>query len=256
MYSERNEQGFREIDVEETLKHINWFTEKAPNRISGTGDDRVAANYIVGKLREYGWDAGIYEFFTYNSRVGKSSLKICSPVDISIKSKPCVHVESTSSGGTRGELLYVGAGAESDYEGKDARGKFVMVEVSYAPATPEKARIASRKGALGIICMTWGEAQHEAISMRGLKAVWGNPTETTFYDIPKVAGVSISRRDGEYLRDLCAKHESVVINLDCQGERLWESLAQPYGYLKGKDDSQEFVLVSAHLGRLVSRSNL
>ena len=49
----------------------------------------------------------------------------------------------------------VGMKAE-DYIDKDPRGKIVLVEVSYAPATPEKARIAAEKGTIGIVCINWG----------------------------------------------------------------------------------------------------
>ena len=44
--------------------------------------------------------------------------------------------------GISGELVYVGAGALADFEGKDVRGKIVLTELSYSPARHEKQRIA------------------------------------------------------------------------------------------------------------------
>lgn len=45
----------------------------------------------------------------------------------------------TSPDGDVYELIYVGAGGEDDYDDKDVEGKAVLVEVSYAPATPGKS---------------------------------------------------------------------------------------------------------------------
>ena len=86
---------------------------------------------------------------------------------------------------------------EDDYDDKDVEGKAVLVEVSYAPATPEKAMIAYRKGAKAMICMNWGRKDEAVICMRGLKGVWGNPTRESFEKIPKITGCSITRRDGD-----------------------------------------------------------
>ena len=72
-------------------------------------------------------------------------------------------------------MVYLGSGGEEDYAGKDVAGKAVLVEVSYAPATPEKAMLASEHHAAAMICMNWGTTEHELICNRGLKAVWGKP---------------------------------------------------------------------------------
>lgn len=56
---------------------------------------------------------------------------------------PCCHINSTPPEGQEFEVVYLGSGGEEDYAGKDVAGKAVLVEVSYAPATPEKAMLAS-----------------------------------------------------------------------------------------------------------------
>ena len=82
--------------------------------------------------------------------------------------------------------------------------------------------------------------------MRGLKGVWGNPTRESFEKIPKITGCSITRRDGEYLRDLYLAGEKLEIKLKITAERLWETLPQPSGFIKGKDP-EKFLLVTGHL---------
>ena len=159
-----------ELDVDRAMSHILWLTENTPRRISGTGQDRIAAEYIVKEMKSYGCEAEILEFETYNSRPGTSEITILSPELKTLDSMPCCHIEPTSPDGDVYELIYVGAGGEDDYDDKDVEGKAVLVEVSYAPATPEKAMIAYRKGAKAMICMNWGRKDEAVICMRNGKS--------------------------------------------------------------------------------------
>ena len=68
-----------ELDVDRAMSHILWLTENTPRRISGTGQDRIAAEYIVKEIKSYGCEAEILEFETYNSRPGTSEITILSP---------------------------------------------------------------------------------------------------------------------------------------------------------------------------------
>lgn len=234
------------LNADMAMDHIKWLTENTPDRMSGKGQDRKAADYIMKKLGEYGCETKLLEFHTYNSWPEYSDLKVLSPETITIKSIPCCHIASTLPEGIKAELVYVGPGGYEEYKDKDVRGKVVLVEVSYAPATPEKARIAAEKGAVGIICMNWG-GDEDVICRRALKAVWGNPTPETFKNIPQLAGVSITRKAGEYLTELCKNNEKVEILLNVKSTRQWMNLAQPIGILKGSEKPEQFLLVSAHL---------
>jgi len=235
-----------ELDINKVTQHIKWFTEETPARISGSGQDRKAAEYIVNTLRSYGLEAGIYEFEAYNSRPGSGSLQITSPIREVVPCQPCAHVLSTPPAGVEAELVYVRAGGQEDYEGIDVKGKIVLAEVSYAPATPEKARIAWSKGAIGIVLANWGTPEEDVICMRALKAVWGNPTTKTFNEIPQIAGVTISRPWGEKLAGLCQKG-TVRVKPCVTSPRFWEKLPQPYGILRGSVEPEKFVLVTGHL---------
>lgn len=235
------------LDVEKSADHVRWLTDHTPSRISGMGQDREAAEYICKKIEEYGLESKILEFEAYNSHPGTSKVKIVAPVQKEISSIACCHIESTPVGGADYEVVYLGSGGEEDYVGKDVAGKAVLVEVSYAPATPEKAMLASEHHAAAMICMNWGTAEHELICNRGLKAVWGNPTPESFGKIPQIVGISITRKDGEYLKELCLSGEKVVLHMDVQSQREWQTLPQPMGILRGTEEPEKFLLVSAHL---------
>ena len=236
-----------ELDTQKCIEHIEWLTKNTPARISGQGQDRRAAEYIVEKMSSYGLDAKILEFETYNSHPIGSSLRVLSPVAMEVDSLPCCHVASTPEEGCTYELVYMGSGGEEDYIGKDVAGKAILVEVSYAPATPEKAMLASEHGVAAMICMNWGTPDQELICGRALKAVWGNPTPESYPHIPQIAGVSITRKDGEKLKELCLNNEKVTIQLSVQATRHWQKLPQPMGILRGTEEPEKFLLVTAHL---------
>lgn len=238
------------LSGETNWEYTNHLTTIAPRRISGMGDDRVASEWVVEKFKAFGLEAEVVDFEAFNSNPVASQLKILEPVNLLLQSNPCCHILSTPEAGVEMELIYVGAGDYKDYEGIDAKGKAVLVEVSYSPATPEKSRIASEMGAAAMICANWGEdgnAEQDYICGRGLKAVWGNPTPETYRDLPQIAGVGITHSDGLYLKELCQKNDRVKINLSVQSTRSWDMLPMPVGYLRGTEEPEKYLLVNGHI---------
>ena len=239
-------QIMSELDVNKSMEHVLWLTDNTPERISGKGDDTKAALYIYEKMKEYGLYSYVEKYDSYNSLPIYSKLTVLEPENRIIESLPCCHISSTSSGGIDIELEYVGAGAHEDYAGKDVKGKAVLVEVSYSPASPEKARIALEKGAVAMIFMNWGNDE-DVICNRAMKTVWGVPTPETFNQIPQIIALSIARKSGLYLKEMCLKNNNVKINIISQATRQWDKLSQPVAILKGSENPEEFLLVGAHL---------
>jgi hypothetical protein len=235
--------------IAEVMRHVDHMRTATPYRKSGSGQDRQAGQYVVDTLNSYGLDAYLQEFETYDSDLGESVLEIVSPERRVVASLPCTHIDPTPDEGYTSEIVDVGPGGFAHYEGKDVRGKIVLAEVSYAPSTPEKARIAALKGAAGILLMNWGRDDQPDIPWRGLKSVWGNPTPETWKDIPRLFGVSISRRDGLAIRALMQAGK-VVVKARVTAKREWRVLPQPIGWLRAPATSPErdqFIIVSGHL---------
>lgn len=231
------------------MRHVDHMRTHFLNRKSGQGTDLAAGKYVVETLASYGLEAALQEFETYDSDIGSSFVALGGPDGAIIDSLPCLHVEPTPIEGVTAELVDVGPGGLADYEGKDVRGKIVLAEVSYAPATPEKARIAASKGAVGIVLMNWGTDDSRYIPWRALKAVWGNPTPESWSEIPRLFGVSISRADGMMIR---RKMQAGRISLHVQlaASRVWRKLHQPVAWLRAPESSPErdqFVVVSGHI---------
>lgn len=235
-----------QIRLEEITQHIRWMVENTPYRMADSEDERRAAAYVAGQLSSYGLDAKILKFNTYNSFPQTSRVEILSPEPMVIDSLPCGHIVSTVPEGEELELVFVGNGGYPDYEGLDIAGKAVLVEVSYAPAVPEKARIAAEKGARAMVCMNWGSGQH-VICHRALKAVWGNPTRETLSQMPRLIGVGVTQNDGRMLRDWCRSGQTVKVRLAAQSPARWSQICQPFGILHGNGRSDQIIVVGSHI---------
>lgn len=234
-----------ELSEERVWGHVRHLVEGIPNRISGGGGDFQAAEYFRGELQGCGLDVEWCEMELFNSRPGTADVRVLSPETRVLDADCCLHIASTAPEGISGELVFVGPGGLSDYDRKEVRGRIVLAEVSHAPATPEKARIAATHGAVGIILMNWGTRDMPYVPKRALKSVWGNPTPTTSENIPQVAGVAITRAAGEYLRDLCGRGP-VRVRLRAESLREWQSLVQPVGRLRVGAGDGQFIIVSGH----------
>jgi len=235
----------QDLSEERVWEHVRHLVESIPDRISGTGRDVEAAQYFRSQMEAHGIEVEWSEMDLLNSQAGLADLRVLAPETRVIQADCCLHIASTTGEGISADLIYVGPGGTADYVGKDVRGKIVLAEVSYSPASPEKARLAAKHGALGIILMNWGTASMPHIPKRALKAVWGNPTPTTLGDIPQLAGVAITRAAGEYLRDLCQRG-IVRVHLRAESPRVWQTLIQPIGRIRAGIESDQFVIVSGH----------
>ena len=240
------DQILGEVSQNNMMDTIHWMVKNTPYRLAGSDDEKKASEYITEKMKEYGLEVVNEEFYTYNSDPIYSKVEIISPISEEIDSLPCAHIKSTDSIGEEFDLVYIGDGSYSAYEGNDVKGKMILIEVSYAPPVPEKARIAYEMGAVGIMCMNWGNDE-EVICNRGLKAVWGNPTEETLNKIPDIIGVGITRNAGLKLKELCLSVERVRVKITANSDRKWSKVHQPKGILHGNGRHDQFLLVCAHL---------
>lgn len=234
-----------ELSVDRAWEHMEWLNANAPLRISGSDDDRRAAQYFVDCLRSYGLDPRLDTFTAYLSEPRRASLQVLSPTQQDIPCAACAHIASTPDPGVEGELMFVGPGADEDYVGRDVRDKIVLAEISYAPPRTEKAQIAIRHGAGAIVYMNWGLPEHGTIPQGAIKSVWGNPTRETMKQIPRIPAVGISRAAGDALRAQLERGPVRVL-LVAQATRGWGSLTQPRVRVPAGRPGGEFLLVAGH----------
>ena len=235
-----------EVNKQNLMRTVEEMTRSFPYRLAGSQCEAEASEYIASSMRKYGLEVQNDVFYTYNSTPIYSKVEVLTPERFEIDSLPCAHIKSTNEDGEVYEVEYVGDGSYESYKGKNVKGKVVLVEVSYAPPVPEKARIACSMGASGIMCMNWGNDE-EVICCRALKSVWGNPTESTFLAIPDIIGIGITRHAGMRLKELCLSGEKVKVKITALADRRWSRVHQPFGILRGNGKYDEFILVCSHL---------
>src|SRR5262249_61800050 len=141
-------------ELERTVSYLCGLGEK----VAGSAEERKACDYLVSRLKTYGYRPVVHEFESYISYPRSASLVVSvagKRIDI-----PAVGVafgQSTPQDGITEDVVLVGSGGEAEYVGKDVRGRIVLVTKLPSPAN---ALGAAKHGARGMISMSAGQQPH------------------------------------------------------------------------------------------------
>ena len=233
-----------EVSIDNAWRHIEQITSEIPSRLAGSANSRRMAEYANQAFTRAGLDSRLHEFLGLVSVPGEAALRVQSPHRYEIVANTLGH--SASTGGIEGELVYVGSGAESDYEGKDVRGKITLSELSYSPARHEKAYIAWKRGSIAQIMMNWGDETNAAVPFGSMKSAWGNPTpETLETEMPDLPCIGIARTEGLKLKELCGQG-AVRVWLRAHADNGWKPLTMTSAEFGAARDRQ-FLLLGGHM---------
>ncbi len=234
----------RDLSVDKAWNHIVHITEQIPSRLAGTENSRRMAEYAHEVFGDAGLSSEMHSFPGLVSIPEPATVRVLAPNQYEIVANTLGH--SASTDGMEAELIYVGSGAESDYEGKDVRGKITLSELSYSPARHEKAFIAWKKGSIAQIMMNWGDEQNAAVPFGSMKSAWGNPTpETLETEMPDLPCVGIARTEGLRLKELCQRG-TVRVWLNATADNGWKPLTMTTAEFGAARDRQ-FLLMGGHM---------
>ncbi|MBI3966525.1 MAG: M28 family peptidase, partial [Chloroflexi bacterium] len=234
----------RELSIDNAWSHIRHITDEMPSRLAGSANGRRMAEYAQEQFSRAGLESRLHEFLGLVSFPEPVRLRVLAPEQREIAGHTLGH--SAPTDGLEGEVIYVGSGAESEYEGQDARGKITLSELSYSPARHEKAYIAVKRGSIAQIMMNWGDETNEAIPFGSMKSAWGNPTpEALETEMPDIPCVGIARTEGLRLKELCARGP-VRVWLEAKAENGWKPLTMTSADLDAAGERQ-FMLLGGHL---------
>ncbi|HVX29825.1 MAG TPA: M28 family peptidase, partial [Nitrolancea sp.] len=226
---------FPEVSAERLMEYTGTIAQW--ERLSGSDDERRAFDYVEETLRGFGFETVRYNPLCYVSLPIAASLTIDgSPTD----GRTITHSFSTSTGpaGVNGELVYVGRGTDTDYAGKDVRGKIAVTD---GLAGPAKVGPAERAGVIGMINVNTFEVHDMIVS-----PVWGNPNPQNIDDLPTIPHISI---DGEAGRRIKARIEQgptdarIVTEVDTG----WRPLPVLVAKLDAPTGGDDYVLLSGHI---------
>lgn len=250
--SQLEDKLMKEISLDNMWALITRFSTLV--RESGSQDERIAMEYIIEKLREYGIPYNVYEPELYLSIPKSVTVEVLEPEKKVLKHENKVmnpKVASMSpSVDITGELVYVPSimprSAVDMFEagvGKidvDITGKIVLTEG--LSIMPKKAAALTKAGCIGIITINPGPRTHEGI----MTTIWGTPTLENIKDKPTVPGVNICKEDGEYLKSLL-KQGRVKVRIKTVLDEGWKKCLIPVADIKSPKNPTEFLLLHGHL---------
>jgi hypothetical protein len=229
--------------------HLKRFSTL--HRETGAADERAAVHYIVETLRADGVEVQVHEFRGFVSLPRDASLEVLQPEGATIPCRPRSFGANTPPAGLEGELVFVGSldedlskmifartGEESDYDGKDVRGKIVLGTAG----GPDGVKRASDHGATAYIHM-WPSGE-DAIHEMIVTSIWGTPTPESIGRLPKIPALSIKKSDGERLRQMMTRGP-VRVRMHARAETGWRTLPLVVANIPGAEP--EFLLVGAHI---------
>ncbi|MFM9849623.1 MAG: M28 family peptidase [Hyphomicrobiaceae bacterium] len=239
-----------EVSADRIRAHIEKIVKDIPHRAAGSANGKRMAEYSRDAMKAAGLtDVVMHELPAVVSFPEHAEFRVEAPSEIAIQANTLGHSVNTTEDGIRGEIIDVGGGAFSDYEGKDARGKIILTELSYSPARHEKQRIAGMKGAIGAVMMNWGHPENEAVPFGSVKPVWGNPApENAKTEMPTIPCIGIARTAGLKLRDM-SMNEPVRVWFRTHVENGWRPVQITIAKMPAPASSPEkddFVLVGGH----------
>ncbi|UCC73791.1 MAG: DUF4910 domain-containing protein [Gemmatimonadota bacterium] len=230
------------------------------HRIQGSRGYRDAAQYVLEQLRAYGFGEdeawiesypsdGKIHYGTWQAPSGWdidfAELRLVEPYDWRIVGYPEVAmslITYSNPGDETAELVWVGSGTgDSDYEGKDVRGKFVLA-TGYGGDVHRLAVV--KYGAAAVVCYLDDDRAREYPDMLQYTGMWPRPEELEHVTF----GFNITNRQGERLRELLESGQRVVLHGRASGIGL-----EPYymdvvvARVAGSELPDVELVVAAHL---------
>jgi Zn-dependent M28 family amino/carboxypeptidase len=187
---------------------------------------------VIAGFREAGLDVSTESFHTPVWDAGRVSATVLSPGAVT-----SIPAESFAYGGTghvEADVVDVGNGAESDYAGKDVRGKIVMVNSSGAHRTVQ-ARVIRAHGGAAMLYLSG--SPHNLIQTGAV--AWAFRPPVPF------PTVTIGADDGARLRDRM-KGGTLRMALDVAGERVDRDGVNVVGVRPGTTYKDRYIVIAGH----------
>lgn len=236
MEIDQSEETLRKSVSEDFLRKTANELCSIGEKVSGSVEEQKACKVITSKLEEYGIEYKVHRFQSYVSAPVSASLVITSPETKEIEAVGVSFGLSTPTEGFSGKVVFAGTGTLEEFERVSVEGKIVLLEKL---PTPERATVAQKMGAKGLICMSNGKQRHKMI----ITPVWGTPAFDDREKIPRLHTVSISKLDGSDIIDW-AKKGQLEVTIHAETFEGWREVLLPVAEIQGKEP--EFVLVGSH----------
>jgi hypothetical protein len=247
-----------EVSITEPWALLEEFSELV--RMSGTEDERCAAEYLTERLEEFGVEYERYDPELYISQPHSAQVTVDDGV---FEARPVKTVAFSASRSVTGELVYVGEAKQSDV-GNDDDSQYHAVNLTqpYADVgdlsgkialtaagslSVRATRVLEEKGAAGVIAIHENEREpHDGIAT----SVWGGAPPYDEKDrIPDVPIANVTRPDGDELESYADTEETHEVTLETDVTTDWMACPIIEARIKGGNtdpDNDDFVLLHGH----------
>jgi len=224
------------VDGARLMHHMREFARWT--KLSGTADEMQSLRTVQSELNGYGYRTSVVLHDAYISLPGRARVVIDGATPRCITHSFSV---SSPTDGLTAELAYVGDGTEADFDGRDARGRIVLVEGIASPGVAHRASLAGAVGQLHI-------SPHEHIHEMCVSPVWGSPSQETLAALPRTVVVTIAQADGAALRDRLSRGERPRVALHAEVDTGWRQTPILVAELDAPGAAADgpFVLFSGH----------
>lgn len=179
-------------------------------KLSGTATELESFAYIRQRMDELGFRTDLILHDAYISLPGQAA------IEMEGQRFHCITVSMGVSApdGIEAEVVDCKGASPADLEGVDLSGRIVLVD---GMANPTMAARFRDSGAIGQIHITPDGQLHEAC----VSPVWGNPTPETLKYLPKTVIVTVSREDGNAIRDKLAEKATLRVKIRAEVKTEW-----------------------------------
>ena len=237
-----------QLSIDEPWALVERFSTLT--RLSGSEEEALAADYITGKLDDFGVEYVVHRPTCLISLPGPATLRTTGENGKSYRVKTPSFSPSTGGeevvaglvyvpGSQAGDITALFGSGRSAVEGADLQGKVVITEGLGMAA---RGIDLESSGVVAAIFVNPGENIHEGITT----ASWGSPDLDSLDRTPPVPIITINRPDGQELIDL-AKAGPVEIAFSNQVEVGWREIPVIVAEIEGAEVPDEFVLFHGHL---------
>lgn len=238
------------VSAEEPWELVERFSEL--ERVSGSADEREAADYLSDRLETHGIPHERYEPELWLSIPHDASLTATSPEESTFDSAKTISF--SESGTVEGEVVYLeGPSADTMEEmlnasigevKADIEGKIVLLEaMSLSTETIANLQDQGAKAFIGI--HPHPDEPHEGIAT----PIWGAVPEPGDQDrLPRMPITNVSRTDGDRLIELAQGDEPLEVELSADVTRDWFECPLITARIPGEaePDNDDFVLLHGH----------
>jgi len=226
----------------EIRKNMLYMADELGSRFAGSESERKAGEYIVKKLREYGYENAHAEEFThYGWRRGPVKLEMVEPVE---REFPAISLAMSPGGEVEGEVVDLGTGSPEEFEAvnrKDVEGKIVICSSATSPSGKRVHRRTKYghtvdHGAIGFIFVNHNPGQlPPAGSLRPSYKMGG-----------EIPGIGVSLETGSLMLRL-AKGGTLKVRFRDESEVIPDTVsANVIADLPGSSKKDEWIVVGGH----------